>query len=330
MRAEGRRPTARLAGDRGKGLRSQGNGGQTGAVADFQSCQTSIINYYWLCLVMRPGHTLEHVQSQLILKLNTEQPIELSDFVGAFTSIANEFERFIQRHFSGASANPQIYVREIRNGCVEADLITGLVTLSAVTIAHMDQIQVLEDFVRRWGRRVSALIKNDVPEGELDTINELNDFLDATKSIASDPLASHRLEAAVFEDGRKQIRAAFQFSAVDARAAQQHIEDRKKSITLMQAVPHLRVLMIYTRTDIHDARINKKSGERVRVPQISERDYSVIYASELVEQEIRQQIRDADENVYKKGFVVDIVVHSVNDNVAAYSVTAFHTVIDVD
>jgi hypothetical protein len=103
------------------------------------------------------------------LKLNTDQPVELSSFVGAFTSLANEFERFVESTFPGASADPQIYVREVRNGCIEADLMTGLVTLSTVTIAHMDQIMVLEDFVRRWGQRLTWLIKNDVPEGELDS-----------------------------------------------------------------------------------------------------------------------------------------------------------------
>lgn len=70
----------------------------------------------------------------------------------------------------------------------------------------------------------------------------------------------------------------------------------------------MRVLMIYTRTDVHDATVNKKSGERVLIRDIADTDHSVMYGSEMVEREIRQLIREADENVYKKGFVVDAVV----------------------
>lgn len=273
---------------------------------------------------------MAETKSQLVLKLSTDEPIELGNFVGAFTSLANEFERFVEADYSGVSANPQIYVREIRSGCVEADLITGLVAVSASAIAHMDQILVLEDFVRRWGQRISALISNDVPQGELNTTKQLNDFLDATKSIAGDPLASHRLEAALYEDGQRQVRAAFQFSAVEARTAQRNIEDRKRLLQETKTDQRSRVLMIYTRTDVHDARINKKSAERGVIRDISDQDFSIMYGSEKVEQEIRQQVREADENVYKKGFVVDVAVQKSGDKIVAYSVLAFHQIIDLD
>jgi hypothetical protein len=91
-----------------------------------------------------------------------------------------------------------------------------------------------------------------------------------------------------------------------------------------------RVLMVYTRTDVHDAAVNKKSGERVIIRDISPKDHAVMYASELVEQEMRAQIREADENVYKKGFVVDVAAQKAGERVIAYAVTVFHSVIDLE
>jgi hypothetical protein len=268
--------------------------------------------------------------AHLTLKLDTAEPIELGDFVGAFTSLANEFERFVAESYPRAKADPRIYLREVRSGCVEADMITGLVVAAGTVISNMDQILILEDFVRRWGSRMTALITNKIPDGQLNSTAQLNDFYRATESISSDPMANHRLEAAVYEDKKRGVRAAFQFSAVEARSAQQNIDDRKKLLASPSSDPKTRVLMRYTRTDIHDATINKRSGEKVLIPEISEKEHAVMYASEMAEQEIREHIREADDNVYKRGFVVDVAVQMSGETIIAYAVTAFHSVIDLD
>jgi len=227
--------------------------------------------------------------AHLTLKLDTAEPVELGDFVGAFTSLANEFERYIEASHPGLSANPQMFLKEVRSGCIEADIITGIVvTAVAPAVQHMDQILILEDFVRRWGARLTALISNNIPEGELSTPAELRDFHDAVHSIASDPVASHRLEAATFEDRRRDVKVKFQFNAAEARSAMQNIEDRKRQISSPSAQPKKeRVLMVFTRTDVHDAAINKRSGERVVIEELSPKHLSVMYASEMVEREIR-------------------------------------------
>lgn len=267
--------------------------------------------------------------AHLTLKLDTAEPVELADFVGAFTSLANEFERHISAKYPGAKVDPQIFIKEVRSGCIEADMVAGLMATAGSVMPLMDQALILEDFVKRWGHRLRALITNDVPNGELESAPELNDFLKAVQSISRDPLASHNLEAAVFEDGRRSVKAAFKFTAPEARTAEQNIGDRKKVLAKPSTEPKRRVLMVFTRTDIHDATLNKRSGERVRVADISDREYPVMYASEMAEREIREVIREADENAYKRGFVVDIMIQKIGNSIAAYAVTAFHSVIDL-
>lgn len=267
--------------------------------------------------------------AHLTLKLDTAEPVELGDFVGAFTSLANEFERYVAETYPGAKADPRIFIREVRSGCIEADMITGLYVAAAWAVAHMDQILILEDFVKRWGGRMTALISNKIPANELNTTAQLNDYYRAAESIASDPLASHKLAATVFEKDGPKVRVAFQFSAVEARTAQQNIEDRKRLLALPSAAPRQRVLMRYTRTDVHDATVNKRSGERVLISEISEKEMPVMYASEIAEQEIREYIREADENAYKRGFVVDVMVQMAGETMTAYAVTNLHQVIDL-
>lgn len=263
----------------------------------------------------------------LTLKIDSEEPVELRDFVGAFTSLGNEFERYVRETYPDAKTDPRMYVREVRYGCIEADMITGF---AVAAINHMDQILILEDFVRRWGGRFALLLSGKLPADQINTSAELKDWADAARSIASDPVASHRLVATRFKDGKRDITASFVFTTPEARTALDQIETRKALLEKPQTNTRHRALMRFTRTDVHDATINKRSGERVVIEEITAQDRPVMYASEMVEQEIRAVIREADENVYKRGFVVDIVVQMAGDRVIAYAVSALHNVIEID
>ncbi|NSZ52972.1 hypothetical protein G6K96_08390 [Agrobacterium vitis] len=262
----------------------------------------------------------------LTLKLDTHEPVELRDFVGAFTSLANEFDRYVDREYPGITTQPEMFIREVRQGCIEADVITGL---AIAAVGHMDQIIILEDFVRRWGARFTSLLKGRVPDGEIESASELKDWADAARSIASDPVGGHRLEAAYFENGNKDIKASFIFTASEARTALVNIEDRRKLLTKPEHLFHERVLLVFTRSDINDAAVGKSSGERVRIEELSEKSLALMYGSEVAEGTIKREIRDADENVYKKGFVVDVIVKVKNGKPVAYSVVTVHDVIDL-
>lgn len=68
--------------------------------------------------------------------------------------------------------------------------------------------------------------------------------------------------------------------------------------------------MRFTRSDIGDVTVGKPSGERVKIEEIADRSLPLVYGSELAEERIKHEIREADENVYKKGFIVDVNVKS--------------------
>lgn len=266
-------------------------------------------------------------QAFLTLKIDTHEPVEIGDFVGAFTSLANEFERYVQTEYPDAKSEPRMFVREVRYGCIEADMITGF---AVAAVNHMEQILILEDFIRRWGARFNMLRSGDVPDDQLNTSQELKDWAKVVRAIVKDPAAAHRLSAAKFVDGKRQIAASFEFKTPEARTVEAHIEERQEKLAKPDTALKERVLMRFTRTDVHDAAVNKKSGERVLVEELSPKDKPVMFLSKLVEQEIRAVIREADENVYKRGFVVDLVCQVSGDKIIAYAVRALHSVIELD
>jgi hypothetical protein len=102
------------------------------------------------------------------------------------------------------------------------------------------------------------------------------------------------------EGGTRQIRAAFKFNTEVAVKVQDTISPEYKHLEKQVDNAANRVLMTFTRSDVNDAPKDKKSGERVVIPEISSRALPIIYASEVAEQRLKHEIRDADDNIYKK------------------------------
>ncbi|WP_371410084.1 hypothetical protein [Mesorhizobium sp. LCM 4577] len=241
--------------------------------------------------------------------------------------MGNDYERFIAERGLSDKTEAKIYVKEVRKGSIEADLVPW-VSLFAPFISQMDAVMLVEDFVRRWGGRIHTLLngtKDELPQ----TSGELKDWARAVEAIAKDPDGKATIKAAVFEDGKRQIRAAVEFDTKQAKRAMNLIEERRQQIEHQSTGQRSRVLMVFTRSDVNDADVGKRSGERVKIEELSHKSLALMYGSEMAEERIKHEIREADDNVFKKGFVVDVLIKQRNNEPVAYSVTHVHDVIDL-
>ncbi|RWQ41860.1 MAG: hypothetical protein EOS21_11880 [Mesorhizobium sp.] len=262
--------------------------------------------------------------AHLILTLDTKSPIELGDFVKSFTSIAMEYERYLHEVAPQHSSEAQIFVGEVRAGSIIAELIPAIAPFAG----EIEKAFLVAEFVKKYADRFAALLGYTVGKGP-SSKSELQTFHDAVQAIANDPAGSAKLEAAVFKDGKKEIVSAFKFNTKEAKQARDEIEKRLAQIDRAGSADHERVLMVFTRSDVNNANVGKKSGERVRIEELSTKSLALMYGSELAEERIKHEIREADENVFKKGFVVDVLVKLRNGEPVAYSVTNVHDVVDL-
>lgn len=266
--------------------------------------------------------------AHLILTIDTKQPIEVGDFVSAFSSLASQYERFARIQFPDLGKNADMYVREVRAGSIVVDLVPWAMAAFPVVISQMEQLLILEQFVTTFGRRLSVYFGINGHEADA-TKSDLKDFTESVSAIANDPDASATLQAAYFEDGKKKIKAAFKFNTAQARVAQEQIERRKKELERNDDVDHARVLMVFRQCNVRDVILGNRTGETVLIEDISQKELPLIYASELAEQRIKHEIREAEDNVFKKGFVVDVNVQLKGGRPVAYRVTNMHQVIDL-
>lgn len=273
-------------------------------------------SYYAACMV--------GVSAHIEVVIDVEEPIELGDFVTAFTSISNQYQRYMRQAHPDLKDDATVFVREIRPGSIIADLIPNVASL----IGMMDQVVVVEQFVRLYGERLGRYFriggrKNDA------TKSELKDFMGQVAAIARSKNGKGQINAVVYEDGKRDVRAAILFNQPEAAQATLEIESHREELNLVAAADHQRVLMVFKRSDVGGAEVGVRSGERVIIEAISDKDMALIYGAQLAEQRIKDQMRNADENIYHKGFVVDVNVTTRCGKPVAYAVTHVHQIIDI-
>lgn len=262
------------------------------------------------------------------LRLDLEQPAELKDFVGAFLSVASQFEEYMKQERGDWEVDSKIYVTQIAQGSIVADLAPFVVSI----IDFMDKAIIVEDFVRRYGARIAAYFK---PGGKDESAkkSDLKDVMDAVEAVARDPNGSSRIEAVFVEKtatkAKETVRVAFQFDTKEARRVREQVEAHKNELDRRVGADKERVLMWFKRSDKDDSEIGKRSGERVTIEEISDADLPLIYASPLAEQLIKGEIRDPGVNIYTRGFVVDVNVQLKGGRPVAYAVTHVHQVIEL-
>lgn len=263
----------------------------------------------------------------LTLTIDNSQPVALSSFVKSLTSLADEYQLSLRGQEDFESADAEIFIKQIRSGSIIADLIPWAAATLPLVVTEADKIFVAVDFVKKWEGRFESLASGIVPLGTTKT--DLKRWANAVESIARDPNASSTLEAATFKDGKRQVEATFKFNSSEAKQIQNVIDGEFKRLDDKLSSDYNRVLMLFTRSDIANAQIGKRSGERVVIEEISLKPLALTYGSEMAEQRLKHEIRESDDNIYKKGFSVDVKVLTRGTRPIAYSVVNVHEVIDL-
>jgi hypothetical protein len=261
--------------------------------------------------------------SFLTVTLDLAEPIEISDFAAFFAGLGCQFDDYLRTHYPDLKGTAKLYVREVRHGSIIADL----VPIVRDIIGLMDDVIIVKGFIdlfkfrlHRWqhGTTVPDITKDDIKH-----------MSQAIRAVAHDKDGTARIERIHYVGGREHRELEVTFTTSQAREAIKTIEGQKREMEALPApVDHERVLMRFTRSDVLDAEIGKRSGELVVIEDVSDRPLPLIYGSDLAEQRIKDETRNPD-SIFYKGFVVDVNVQMAGGRRAAYTVKNVHQVIDL-
>lgn len=259
----------------------------------------------------------------LELKLDLADPVEISDFAALFAGLGGQFDKYLKDEHPEVAGSARLYVKEVRHGSIVADLFA----LMRDYIGYMDEGLIVLSFASLFSKRVRTWISGQhVPNMSKSELRDANDTL---RAIANAKSGKAVLKSYKQTNGIWSSTVEAEFTANEARAALVTVEGQVRALDKVEGADHERVLMIFTRPDSGDAHVGKSTGERVVIEQVSTKKLPLIYASDLAGQEIKHELRDADQNIFKRGFVVDVNVAKRNGKAIAYSVTALHQIIDL-
>ena len=266
----------------------------------------------------------------IIVKLQTKSPIEIGHFVAGFTSVASQYDKFIKERYPDLAAEADIYVKQVTRGSIVVDLLPFVPygVFGTELLTRITHINAVDEFIRSYKDKVGAYFKKNGRHEGADR-SDLKDFYGTIAAIANDSDGKATIEAAIVEDGKKKVKTAFKFSTREAARAADQIVAHQRQLERRTHADFERVLMVFTQANIKDTPVGRKTNERVMIEQISDRDLPLVYASALAEQRIKHEIQEADENVFKKGFIVDVNVETHGGRPADYRLTNLHQVIDL-
>ncbi len=259
----------------------------------------------------------------ITVSLDLKQPVEITDFARLFASLGDQFDAYIADNYPDISGKVKIFVKEVRKGSIIADIVPQIRDM----VDLMDAVLIVTGFsgLVSWkikeyisGRKIGDFGKSDIEA-----------VTDMVKSVAHDSNGKATIENVILEQGVWTRKLSVSFTTSEARQAVKVLESHKSDLEKTESADHRRVTMVFERSSTRDASVGKRSGERVIIDAISDKAQALIYASEMAERQIKHEIREADDNVFKKAFVVDVNVESRGGQPIGYRVTQVHQVIDL-
>ena len=267
---------------------------------------------------------MDEQRPYITLTLDLRDPIELHDFVDLFASIGSQYERYLKTEYPDAKGEARIFIHEIRKGSIIADLFPGGL---GDLIKYMDDVLIVTGFSYLLAKTIKVYLAGKRNPNA--TKSDLKDYLGIVRAVADDSDGKAVIETTTYKEGLLSREVVFTFNTQEARDTAKHIEDHRQDLERVTAADHSRVLMVFKRSDVGDVAVGKRSGERVIIEEISETDFALVYASDLAEERIKHEIRETEDNIYHKGFVVDVNVRFRGGKQVAYAVTNVHQVIDL-
>lgn len=258
----------------------------------------------------------------IIFNLNLSQPVEISDFVSAFAGLGGQFERHIRAEHPDLEGEVKVYVKEVRKGSIEAELIPLAYN---TIITAMDHHQIAMKFVKSLARKVRLVSVQGgrLPNG---TKTELGEIVDTVAAVANDPNGKATISAVRYKKTSKKTEFSMDLSTREARVALESIEGQLKEIESVTDFDHLNKLLTFYQSNRKAA---DKSGEKGIIEDISSKPLAVVYAADLAKERIKSEMLSGDRNIYKLGFFVDVNVQMRNGRPVAYRIKSVNEVIEL-
>jgi hypothetical protein len=273
-----------------------------------------------------------------VIYLNGDGPIALEDMTDSFAALA----RIYGRHFEKSSGekSPKLYISRLQSGSIEAEIVPLLMIVGA-TVPYMDGAIVVRDFTRwvathvrvfaGWGTDESATAASP-PTLSRDDAHDLREFI---KPICGKKAAELGVKHARFRktDGEREIIAEYDFEEGAINRAHVNLgkfieaeADKEKEGSSQRR--YAEVLMRWHQASAEAGKEKGRTGDRALIDAITEKPLPVYFPSQS--QDLIRRMAQDEPHIFKKGYIVDVMVDLVEGEPKLYRIMTLHGVVDLD
>lgn len=254
---------------------------------------------------------------RLTIEIRNKRPVELADLAKSMIALADEYRGFLSTLEADIKADEiKLYVKEIRPGSI----IQELVAMAPFALPLFEYTKTVIDFTTHlkdlyeWYKGEGSTKPEDTDKSSLQNLSNIID------PVAKDNGSQINI-GALYINGNPTV--TFGMSSVEANAVQnairKELDSRKEPITGI----YEQVVMYWAQARNNT---NNKSGDKARIESIFDGDVKVRFATEL----LKKQMLHDEPFPFKKAFVVDVAVETIQDKPVLYKVLRLHEALDLD
>ena len=241
----------------------------------------------------------------LSFKIDNKQPVELIDLTESFTALAEQYKRFlIANPELPKPDDPKLYVKSIRTGSIEAEIVEFLQFAIPFTVTTVNIIE-LSKHLKTIFEYFSGKINIDKPK------LEKTDYEQLTKIVA--PVAkdnASQLIVSASQGGKVVVNFNADSQATNAMQNRwgREIKNLKKEDTGFQE----KKLLYWHKTKNTQ---KKESRDWAIIESIDPKPVKTIFQND------GDKIRVLNDPLYAKGYIVDVVIETIQGIPSLYKIT---------
>lgn len=248
-------------------------------------------------------------EPKLTLKIDHRSPVSVMDLSACFAGLADEHIRFVEtREGISAGQGVQLYVRQVRSGSIEADL----AALTPLALPFMEHAVTILDFACYLKNALHMVLGKKHEEVQLLKPNYEN-IIKILEPVAKDQNGAIHINSTFANHAPVNI----QINYLEANAAQNAARRAIDNLKTPSTDGKEKVLLYW-----YQARNDKRSqkGDRAIIESIYPGPVKTIFISEG----IKGKMLLGSNNPFKRAFVVDVAVETINGKPALYRITDVH------
>lgn len=252
---------------------------------------------------------------KLTIEIKNRQPVELLDLAQSLNSLGEEYRRFLATgEQAGKPDEIKLYVKEIRTGSIITELV-ALAPYSLPFVEHADTVIEYAKHLKTLYDWFSGKSEEKPQAMEKATLQNLSEILEP---VAKEHSSQINIGAVNIQG---DVIVNMNLNSTEANAAQNGIRREIDAMKEPLTGVHEQVAMYWAQArNIPD----NKAGDKARIESIYKGDVKVRFANDGLKATLLYE----EPYPFKKVFIVDVAVETVNDKPVLYKVLNFHDAID--